>query len=183
MPIPNAAPCPLVQLRARAQRCWASPEQPPVGPKHGHGTWWGSRSAAGGCWQQEGGHGPCGGLSSPLRSLCCGQRLRRVLARLRIYRTHCTEVFLLQSFGIPDKGLIWCFQKRFAPYSSTLVIQSSPAAALHPGAAAPPSPACLQPAGAVPVRQRLLQGAGPSGELHDSGLLAAFPCVREVREH
>lgn len=47
----------------------------------------------------------------------------------------------------------------------------------------PPSPARLQPAGAGPVREGLLQGAGPWGELPDWVLLAAFPCVQEVREH
>lgn len=42
--------------------------------------------------------GRCGtaGLSSLQRRLCCG--LRCVLARLCIYRTNCTELFLLQSF-------------------------------------------------------------------------------------
>lgn len=166
MPIPNTAPCPLVQLRARARRCWA-------GTEHGHGMWWGSRgvlAAAG--WAQ-----PPRGLSSPLRSLRCGQRLRRVLARLRIYRTRCAGLFLLQGFGPPDKGLLWCFQKGFAPCSSTPGIRSSAAAALHLGATVLPSPACPQPAGAVPVHEGQLQGEGPWGELPDwlqAGLKAAM---------
>lgn len=76
-------------------------------------------------WQRDGGHGlHCGSPHSPW-CLCRGQQLRRVLARLRIYRTNHIKLFLLQSFRIQERGFIRRFQKRSALCSSAAAVRSS----------------------------------------------------------
>lgn len=112
-------------------------------------------------------------LPTSSRCLCRRQQLRRVPARLCIYRTNRTKLFLLQSFRNRERGLSRRCQECSAPCASELCC--------YPGSAVPPpalSPSPSLPG--VPLKQLFPTQEGILQQAEGCWkLVALFLCLQQ----